>query len=107
MVGKLSNVSQELYYLLYEEEAFPLGPQSDLLETIRSCIDKAIPYQYTEVIDKAFLNRKFPDEIATAKGYFETIKKMGEEGAFRESIAINMSDDTIDWLLDAFGVNIE
>jgi len=106
----LTQAEAELNSLLYDpdmEETIPLGPQWMLLSVVHKCIANTIPYETTAIINTAFIKKTFPEEVAQVQRYYDEIQAMGEEGAFRQNIALYLSEDVVDWLIDAFGVNLK
>ncbi len=106
VILRLQAVSGELGTALFDE-AIPWGAQTFLLTEVMNCINATISLQQIAMIDKAFVKKSFPLEIAKVEAYWEQIQTAGEQGAFQEAIIMNFSSSTVEWLMDFFDIPIQ
>lgn len=104
MITNLKKVSKDIEdnmaYFTMEESAM-------MIYIVKNCIDKVIDDGATHLIDRNYLANTYGDDIDEAKGYFELIKADPEKKAKFQDEAGWLKVGTIQWLLEAFGIDVE
>lgn len=106
MLTKLRSCSADIQNSL-TNRVFPVGNQRNLITTIKNCIDDAITYGTTDIIDSNFIRRKYGYDggpIDIAKGYYNAIQAdPTQKGLFQNNLS-NLDENTLTWLGIEFGV---
>lgn len=86
---------------------FSTEPSALMMEKINQCIQLVIADGSSNVIDRGHIGRKYgEDYVNPAKGYFAQIKADPTlKATFQDEVA-NLKVATIEWLLDAFDVDM-
>ena len=86
---------------------FTTEPSALMMEKINQCIQLVIADGSSNVIDRGYIGRKYgEDYVKPAKGYFTQIKADPTlKATFQDEVA-NLKVATIEWLLDAFNIDM-
>ena len=110
MVENLQLISDDIS--LYIDSKYPnfysvfTNEEKYILKNIKKCIDKAITYEDSEVIDADFIKSTFNDEILDVKSVYDDLRDRDKHGEFHKKLATNLTTYTLLWLAETLGIDL-